>query len=138
MSAELKFSTPRFDVVAGDSNTDGSNIDDSTRQRAVLGWLAAQLGALGLVDEVVPKLAGASWYFYATVFAEPYRIQCPPAPVGTLPTGTQWTLSIAPQRSLIDRLLGRGEFTADNALVRIVLEWLEREADFADTSLTMR
>lgn len=133
MSAELKFSTPRFDT-----HDSGATTNDSARQRAVLDWLAARLGALGLVDEVVSKSAGANWYFDATVFAERIRFQCPPAPVGTQPAGTQWTLSIAPQRSLIDRLLGRGELTADNALLRIVLEWLEREADFADLSLTMR
>jgi len=132
MGAEYRFATTRFDAVAGVPET-----DDTTSQRALLGWLVQRLVALGLAAEVLLQPNGASLYFDATVFAEPYRFQCPPAQSADGLQGTVWRLQVTAQRSFIDKLLGRGELTADSALLRIIIEWLQREADFADVTMTL-
>ncbi len=132
MGAQFKFVTTRFDNIDAEPKA-----DDYSGQCAVLAWSAQRLAALGLTDELPLQRAGASWYFNATVFAEPYRFQCGPALSTDPSAGSVWRLTVNAQRSVIDRLLGRRELTPDNAVLRIVMEWLQRESDFADVTMQL-
>jgi len=148
MGAEFKFATPRFDAdadaVAGkaDGEADGeaagkADIEASADQRALLGWLIQRLVSLGLTEEAPLYPDGANWYFTASVFAEPYLFACQSEQPADPSAGTVWSLHVVAQRTFIDKLLGRRELTEDNALLRIVMEWLQRESDFADVTMTL-
>ncbi len=130
MRAELSFSAPRFAEADEPLGAVGSS-----QERALLVWLAGRLMALGLVSDAEVESSGPGWILDACVFSEPYRLECSEAH-GT--SEQNWRLSLSAQRSIIDRLLGRRELTADDALLRIVREILERQPDFSGIELVMK
>lgn len=130
MRAELSFSAPRF--ADADERPDAVS---SNQERALLVWLAGRLTALGLVSDAEVEPSGPEWFLDVCVFSEPYRLECSEAH-GI--SEQNWRLSLSAQRSIVDRLLGRRELTADDALLRIVREILERQADFSGIELVMK
>lgn len=127
MAAVLSFKTSRF--VNAD---EPENPINSLRGHALLSWLRDHCATLGLIAGAEIKAKDSGWYLDADVFAEPYRFGCgrEQEAVYGQEESEAWSLSLSARRSLVDRLLGRGKLTADNAVLRLLLEILERQADF--------
>ena len=139
MSAVLVFATPRFYGV-----DEPRNPINPGKGYALLTWLVARLTALGLVTNAEVEAKDRGWSVVVEVFGDIYLLECSrdvgeEDSVGAAGQGTteDWVLGVAARRSVVERLLGRRELTADNALLRIVLEILEREPDFFDIELVL-
>lgn len=125
MSAQLRFSTSRFETASATNEATPVRSGD-----AMLEWLAERLTALGLVSETQVLPVGRGWCLDVEVFGEPYQLGCNNG------QDENWALTVAPRRGLIDRLMGREALTTDDALLRIVVEVLERQPDFSGIELT--
>jgi hypothetical protein len=121
MSTVIRFSSGKFDVSSERPNPINPIFGES-----LLLWLGQALGPAHEIGSAEPEDWG--WYAYLTWEGE--RFMLGSSASDEEDGEREWVLQVVPQRSLKDRLLGRGKVTPAHPLVRHLVKVLSQEKSF--------
>lgn len=130
MRRDLLFETARFNLSAVGAHF----INPCCFGEDAAAWLRARLGERG-IDAGEPCQEDWGWALGAAHAGERYVLGVGGVPAEDAasrgPDRGEWRIIVERRRSLRDRLTGRGHMTADDPLLRVVRELLQREPDFS-------
>ena len=134
MRRDLLFETARFNL----SEVGAHFINPCCFGEDAAAWLRACLTERG-VDAGEPFQEDWGWGLDATHAGVGYFVGVGGLPADGVPADGvarepgrgEWRIILERRRSLRDRLTGRGRMTADDPLLRLVRDLLQREPDFA-------
>ena len=130
MRRDLLFETARFNL----SVVGAHFINPCCFGEDAAAWLRTRLVERG-VDAGAPFQEDWGWGLGATHAGGRYFVGVggvrAEGAASTEPDRAEWRIIVERHRSLRDRLTGRGHVSADDPLLRVVRELLQREPDFA-------
>ena len=127
MPAVIRFNTDKLDVTRERANPINPIFGE-----ALLLWLKKVLAPAYDIGTPEPE----DWGWYAHLVWEGQRFMLGSSASDEEDDGRrEWVLQVVPQRSLKERLLGRGKVTRDHALVHYLAGVLSREEAFLGVSV---
>ena len=126
MSAVIRFNTRKFDVTRERPNPINPIVGES-----LLLWLKQALDAVHEIDKPEPE----DWGWYTHLLWEGQRFLLGSSASDEEDGEREWVLQVVPQRSLKQRLLGRGRIGPEHPLVQHVVSVLSREEAFIGVSV---
>lgn len=121
MSAVIRFSSGKFDVARERPNPINPIFGES-----LLLWIGQALGPAHEIGQPEPE----DWGWYAHLSWEGQRFMLGSSASDEEDGQREWVLQIVPQRSLKERLLGRGKVTTAHPLIQHLVNVLSREKSF--------
>jgi hypothetical protein len=126
MPAVIRFNTGKFDVTRERPNPINPIFGES-----LLLWLKQALEPAHDIDNPEPE----DWGWYAHLVWAGQRFMLGSSASDEEDGKREWVLQVVPQRSLKERLLGRGKVEHDHPLVQYLAGVLSREEAFIGISI---
>lgn len=127
MKGVISLTTERFDV-----STERPNEFNPIHGESLLLWLAERTGR----RVAIPEPAAEDWGWYSEILwdGRSYTLGAS-ASDGEADGSREWILQVVKQRSMKERLLGKGQMTSEDECLQFFLELLQDEPSFRHVSV---